>query len=461
MQDRDPFSDFDSEPEDVERTIILPAPGGRRRTTIPTPATGGPPPGGAPPPTAPRSGERFSVESAGKNPLVRAAGTAFALTRRLGSTPRHDDVAGLRNTVLAMVKRFEADAQGQGASKEAAYAARYALCALIDETILGTPWGSGSVWAAESLLATLHNETGGGAKFFQILDRMAENPGRNIDLLEFLYLCLRMGFQGKYAVLDRGAAQLEEITQNLYRTVRNQRGEPERELSLRWRGVTDKRPAVSKYVPLWVVPVVVCGLAVLLYLSLSYAINRESDDVFANLNTLGKGDGQLYQRPVQKIEIIPMEPVAVEANAPPPQAVRIRGLLQDEIDRGLLAVDDLGYATRITVFNKGLFPSGSSAVAKDFRPVVLKIGAAVQREPGPIMVVGHTDSQPINTLKFPSNWHLSTARANSVLGLMAESVGQSSKLVSEGRADTEPLADNATAEGRQQNRRIEINVPTK
>ena len=450
MSDNDPFSDFDSEPEDLERTIIMPAPGGRRRTqdeavVPPRPMTR---PGGPAP----------AVESTAKNPLIRAAATAFALVRRLRNTARHDDVPGLRDSVLATIKEFETKARNLGSGSETTYAARYALCALIDETVLSTPWGSQSTWTTESLLGTLHNETKGGAKFFQILERMSESPAHNIDLLEFLYLCLSLGFQGKFAVMDRGSAQLEEITHNLYRTIRNQRGEGERELSPHWRGITDRRPAVSRYIPLWVVPVAVCTLAAVLYLGFSYSINGASDTVFAKLNGLGREAAQLQRLP-EASEPLVIQTTAPDQPPPPRPAERIRGLLEEEVMRGLLEVVDLGYATNIVVHNKGLFASGSSRVSKDFRPVIRKIGGVLKNEPGPLLVTGHTDSQPIRTLKFPSNWHLSSARANAVLALLAESIVEPGKLVSEGRADTEPIASNDTADGRQQNRRIEIKIP--
>jgi type VI secretion system protein ImpK len=450
MSDDDPFADFDSEPEDLERTIIMPAPGGRRRPQGEAAAPTRPPvrPGGPTP----------VVESTAKNPLIRAAATAVALVRRLRDTARHDDVPGLRDSVLATIKEFETKARALGAESEATYAARYALCALIDETVLSTPWGSQSTWTTESLLGTLHNETKGGAKFFQILERMSESPARNIDLLEFLYLCLSLGFQGKFAVMDRGSAQLEEIAHDLYRTIRNQRGEGERELSPHWRGVTDRRPAVARYVPLWVVPVAVCTLAAVLYLGFSYSINESSDAVFAELNALGREAAQLQRLPE------PSEPLVIQTTAsdeplPPRPVERIRSQLEREITQGLVDVFDLGYATNIVVHNKGLFASGSSRVSNDFRPIIGKIGEVLKNEPGLLLVTGHTDSQPIRTIKFPSNWHLSSARANAVMVLLAESITEPGKLVSEGRADTEPIASNDTADGRQQNRRIEIKVP--
>ena len=445
MPDHDPFDDFDAKPEDVERTIILPAPGGKRRVT-----SAAPPPR---PATRPSS-EELAVDGVNRNALVRSGGACFALVRRLSNTPHHDDVAGLRERVLRMVREFEIKAREYGANPEAAHAARYALCSLIDETVLSTPWGSQSDWGGQTVLGTLHDETSGGERFFQILSRMSENPGRNLHLLEFLYLCLSLGFQGKFAIMERGSAQLEQVTHNLYRTIANQAGEIERELSPHWQGVTDRRPRVARYVPLWVVPVAAFAVAVLTYFGFSYSINRSSDDVFAALNTLDR-QALFVAQPV------PAEPLVEppKPSAGPSTYERIQTLLADESQRRLVDVTDQGNAVRIIVHNKGLFASGSAVVDKDFNPLIQKIGAAIKDISGPVLVTGHTDSIPIRTLRFPSNWDLSVARADAVAALLAQSLGEKAKLVSEGRADNEPLAPNDTAEGREQNRRIEIEVP--
>lgn len=472
MSDRDPFADFDSEPEDLERTIIVPAPGGKRRGGE-SPSVPRPTPGPAPTPSPSAAPRRASqplpdLEGSGHNPLVSAAGTAFALVRRLRDTAQHPDPEGLRQSVLGMVQTFETQARALGAATETAYAARYALCALIDETVLVTPWGSQSQWTHQSLLVTLHNETRGGAKFFQILDRMLENPARNIDLLEFLFLCLSLGFQGKYGVVDGGGAQLESITQNLYRTIRNQRGEIERELSPHWVGMTDRRPKVARFVPIWVVPVAVAALAVLMFMGFGYSINSASDPVFAELNGLGREAAQLNQLPRVVEQPIRVERVVV-AEAPPPErpADRLRGILQPEIDKGLVEVQDLGNATNIRVHNLGLFPSGSAQVTKEYEPVLRKIAIALQDEPEPLLVTGHTDSDPVSSrLKFPSNWHLSVARAKSVAGVLSRSL-DGKKLEVEGRGADAPVAqrdyaiDDQSAEGKRINRRVDIRVPVR
>lgn len=448
MPEHDPFDVFESKPEDVERTIILPAPGGKRRVAGESPPQ--------PRPASRPSPEALSVDSASGNPLTRSGGACFALIRRLSNTPHHDDVAGLREMVLQMVREFEVNARKFGASSEAAYAARYALCSLIDETVLSTPWGSQSDWGGQTVLGTLHDETSGGERFFQILSRMSENPARNLHLLEFLYLCLSLGFQGKFAIMDRGSSQLEQVTHNLYRTIAGQRGEVERELSPHWRGVTDRRPRVARYVPLWVVPVAACAVAVFTYFGFSYSINRSSDDVFAALNTLDREALILHQE---------VQPLAAEPLVEPPRPAagpsiyeKIQTLLADESQHRLVEVTDQGDAVRIIVHNKGMFASGSAVVDRDFNPLIQKIGLAIKDLPGPVLVTGHTDSIPIRTLRFPSNWHLSLARADAVTAKLAQSLGDKAKLASEGRADNEPLGDNGTAEGREQNRRIEIEV---
>ena len=439
--------------EDLERTVILPNPGGRRRTINETVVAPAPPVSRAPVSQAAQS----IANDGGRNVLLSAAATSLALVRNLRGARHHDNVADLRERVLQTVKDFEGQARGLGVSAETAYAARYALCALIDETVLGTPWGSESLWNGQSLLATLHNETGGGEKFFQILSRMSQDPANNIDLLELIYICLCLGFRGKYGVMDRGQAELEEIERRLNSTIRRQRGEAESALSIHWRGVTDRGPAVARFLPLWVVPVIVGAAAVLLFAGLSYTLNRSSDDAFARLNQIGR---EAPARPaVTRVIAAPALDIAVSKPNEPSRAERIRGLLEDEVRRDLLQVVDQGGGVMILIHNRGLFGSGSARVASDYRPLLAKVGQALDDQPPSILVIGHTDSQPIHTLQFPSNWHLSAARAKAVAEVVADSMSDPGKLISEGRADTEPIAPNESAEGREQNRRIEIKIP--
>ena len=79
----------------------------------------------------------------------------------------------------------------------------------------------------------------------------------------------------------------------------------------------------------------------------------------------------------------------------------------------------------------------------------------------PITVEGHTDNTPINTAQFPSNWELSGMRASSVVRLFIETGVDARRLTATGYADQRPLADNASADGRQRNRRVAITIESR
>ena len=147
------------------------------------------------------------------------------------------------------------------------------------------------------------------------------------------------------------------------------------------------------------------------------------------------------------------------ANSGPSLADSIRIKLDNEIKLGLVGISEVGYSTNITVYNQGLFRSGSAQILQSSYPVLLKIGEILIDIPGPIFIRGHTDNQPIRTLKFPSNWHLSSARANSVVKILSAPIRDSSKHKAEGRASMDPIATNDSLTGRQKNRRIEIRIP--
>jgi chemotaxis protein MotB len=71
-------------------------------------------------------------------------------------------------------------------------------------------------------------------------------------------------------------------------------------------------------------------------------------------------------------------------------------------------------------------------------------------------VAGHTDNQPIRTKRFPNNWHLSTARASSIVEFLIEQGIPAENLAAAGYGEFDPIAENETADGRATNRRIEI-----
>jgi type VI secretion system protein ImpK len=425
-----------------DRTVLRPTPGGRRRDVPATP----PPPRHGPPaePASAHTAEQHiplvrSDRSDG-NPLTAAAGPLLALASKLRTALSHPDSSELFRNLAEEVRRFESAANQAGAAPEVVLAARYSLCTLLDEVVLNTPWGSQSVWVNQTLLNLFHKEGWGGEKFFQIVERVIQQPANNLDLLELLYLCMALGLEGKYRVQAGGRSQLETLQLNVATAIRRQRGEFERELSPHWRGVQDLRPALARYVPLWVVCAAGLAVALFTYFGFLIVLNQRSDPVAIETAALGADLPQLVER---------------QGYVPPPRALTLKDLLAAEASQGLLEVTESA-GKETVILREGLFPSGSGEVDPERRALLQTIAAALNRIPGAVLISGHTDDRPIGrSIRFPSNWHLSKRRAEAVTEILAQQVDPS-RLTAEARGESEPLVPNDTPANRALNRRVEI-----
>ena len=139
-------------------------------------------------------------------------------------------------------------------------------------------------------------------------------------------------------------------------------------------------------------------------------------------------------------------------------AEMLRKLLRAEIEAGQIDVESEDRTILIRIREKGSFTSGSAYLNNDFVKVIDKIGVAIGQIEGRIFVEGHTDSIPINSFAYPSNWDLSVPRAASVTRrLVRPDTGINPRRVTaSGFAATRPQAVNSTADGRARNRRVEI-----
>jgi len=134
--------------------------------------------------------------------------------------------------------------------------------------------------------------------------------------------------------------------------------------------------------------------------------------------------------------------------------------LRGEVDSKEVRVRRFGEKLEINFVDKVLFDSGSAVVTPHGREILGKVASGLKRiKDKGIYVVGHTDTMPIRSALFPSNWELSTARAAAVIRFLSETGGvPPERLTAMGRAFYQPVASNATPEGRQENRRVEIIV---
>ena len=466
MSQDDPFA----EPEDHERTVIHPTPvrpkPGRRRPVEPIPADFGPVP-----PVAVETDERSRrsgasgvpagrrqdpIRSTGINPIVAAAAPILGLAVRLRSRAQMPEIESLRERVANGIRGFERRATDAGAPPPTVKAARYALCATVDDLVLNTPWGSGSAWAQQSMVVTFYGEAWGGERFFEVLQKLQSNPGRNLEVLELYYLCLVLGFEGQYRVVDRGIAKHSEIRDGLYRLIRRGRGEFERELSPRWRGLQSRHRPLSTFVPLWVVGVVTAVMLLVIFLGFRFLLTSEASQTYAALGRLP---------PVGEVELA--RAAAPPAMPPPPpervaQVEEISRFLEAEIAEGLVLVLEDAQSITVRLRGTGMFGSGSDQVNDGFLPTLERLGQALAAQPGALLVQGHSDDVPVSwNSAFDDNYHLSRARAQSVADLLADRV-EPERMTVEGFGPNRPerpvtgLHGDALAEARAANRRVEV-----
>jgi type VI secretion system protein ImpK len=419
-----------------DQTQFMPRPGGRSPQT-PDPVE----------PLAPLSMPAPPLplgQARGLNPLEAAAGPLLALLTRLRSTLAHSAPASLRAQLLAYLRQFEERAQASGVARNEVQLARYVLCSALDEAVLSTPWGSVGDWSKQSLLITVHNEAWGGEKIFQLLDHCLRSPRERLHLLELLYLCLSLGFEGRYRVMNDGRSQLEALRERTWAAIRSARGDADRELSPHWRGMTVLRNRLSQCLPPWVAAVAGLALLMLMLLGLRMQLASDAEGVFNNIHALGEVKAPLLERPL-----------------PPPKRVQrpqLAVLLAHDIQAGRVAVHASPGGSIVTLRGDEVFASGSATVNADLQPLMRRIAQALLQVNGLIRITGHSDNRPIASLRFASNWALSQARAEQVRQILSTQTGQPERFTAEGRSDTEPLASNASAAGRARNRRVEITV---
>ncbi len=131
--------------------------------------------------------------------------------------------------------------------------------------------------------------------------------------------------------------------------------------------------------------------------------------------------------------------------------------LKKEIDAGRIQINMQSRGLVVSFTQAALFASGEDVISPEAYGSLEKVAAAIAKMPNPVRLEGHTDSTPINTTRFRSNWELSSARSIAILELLSDKFGvPRSRLSIAGYADTAPVASNETEEGRARNRRADI-----
>lgn len=377
----------------------------------------------------------------GLNPLVEAANPILAAVPQIRHALRHPDPPALRARLRQQIGSFERSAKAAGVTEWQLATARFALCAVIDDSAAATPWGRD--WGSRGMLVEIEHEASGAEKFFVLLEEAWAKPSENRDLIELFYVCLALGFEGRYRGSEGGRQMLSQLRAKLFGALWPGAAGTTPALSAHWRGADVRARRVPGALALWAATGGCAFVLAALYFGYSTALGVRSDPVARDLALL---------KPVALAET---PPVSAPRTGP-----RLSATLAEAIGRREVSVSDTARGVRIVLRSDELFASGSARLNAALHPVVDSIAAALDGIPGTIVVTGHTDDVPIRTARFPSNWELSAERAGSVVRLLSGRLRDPARLRAEGLADADPLVPNDGAANRARNRRVEIVLRT-
>ncbi|MEA9787112.1 type IVB secretion system protein IcmH/DotU [Xanthomonas campestris pv. raphani] len=403
-----------------------------------------------PRPAAPRTAQVPDLDAAMRtapgamqgNTVVRAATPLLLLAVQLRHSTHAPEIATLRETCSTRLQRFQEELRQQGTDEKASIAARYVLCTLLDEAVLASPWGEGSGWSQRTLLVSFHGETYGGAKVFDVLDRLARDPARHLDLLELLYLALALGFGGRYRVEQGGRARLADRQTELFQLIQRQRLPVLDALSPNWQGAQAPLLQNTAAMPLWIAALASLCIVLLAFVWLHARLNALSAPISAQLARVG----------LERVAL-PVPAAAAQTAAP-----ALAPLLAADQRAGLLTVATDGDGrTTVRVASEAMFPSGSADLDVDQTRLLGRVAAALEQVPGRVVVVGHTDDQPVRSLRFKDNFALSARRAESVGAVLAAGLRDPRRVQTSGAGDSQPIAlPPQLPRNRARNRRVEI-----
>lgn len=372
--------------------------------------------------------------------IVRESLRFFTLAAKFRFMMECPETDKLFDDICSEIEFFEDRLRGHKIPESDVKKVSLCLCSLIDEHVFQTPWGSRSQWMNVGLSQKIHGNIDAGSAFFENLESIDSR-----GVLTIMYLCLSSGFMGKYRNHGNGDFLLREFKDEIYNKLTRPTFKPQNVIKkLRPLVYWKDDVSLSRSVLL-----VACLVGVALfgtYVYHQYHLDSYSDAPIARIdNATSRYIATLNKKKT------PEKPQAISLLS------YLSRRLADLDQQSLISLS--GDADSVTLTIKGkAFRSGSARITKTYRSALEEVDRALKEVQGRMQINGHSDNQKIASARFPSNWHLSKARAKTIqsyLKASSDPKGQLTAAVS-GIGAKEPLVPNSSAVNRQINRRVEI-----
>ena len=196
--------------------------------------------------------------------LAELYAPCFTLILQLRASHEFGSADVLRQRITDLLDRSEGEALRVSISREDLRKAKFALVAFIDETILSSNWSQREGWRSRPLQLELFGLHDAGDVFYDNLQELLRQPGQYAEVLEIYYLCMTLGFKGRYELYEQERLRvwIEDTYKALIGTPGMGIGELAPHGKPRDRVLDEGRSGL----PLWVIIAFVAGIALLIYI---------------------------------------------------------------------------------------------------------------------------------------------------------------------------------------------------
>jgi type VI secretion system protein ImpK len=385
--------------------------------------------------------ERLARILTAKNPVLEAASVLLRVLADIPQNLTSIEMNFFHQLLVDEINTYTKLCEEANIRHDHKLAVRYVLCSALDEAAGDRNYGAdGSknekigLWSTKALLQHFHQEGYGGKTVFLIIGRLAADAEEHFNVLEVLLYILLLGFKGMYRTEIDGDRNLETIKSRIYALVSSKDGINNKKLSQHWLQPYQDKGGVLRFIPLWLV-------AVLLLLTLVGAFGWFKYQTVEQVTDIR-----------HKIEAIAKEPV-LKKN------LGLTELLKDEIAQKQLTVLETNTKATIQIVGDQMFTSGGATLTTNSSNAIERVAKAMLDVPGAVQILGHTDSSPPSGAmlkQFPTNQKLSESRAQQVATIFLRNGVASNRIQVSGMGDTAPIGSNKTVEGRSKNRRVEL-----
>lgn len=219
-----------------------------------------------------------------KSGLSEVCSDVFALILQLRATNEFGEESILRQRIFDLLKKVEREGKDSGLDHEDIHNAIFALIAFIDETIIASNWHSKDVWLAKPLQLEFFNRFDAGEEFFVRLENFRQRPHVHADVLEIYYMCMALGFKGKYMVLEK--EKLRGLIEGTYADLKQTGGRAGDSLAPHGARKEEFVQVVTREIPVWVILVTAFSVGLIFYLVMTLFMNGTSDKIIRVINSL-------------------------------------------------------------------------------------------------------------------------------------------------------------------------------